>query len=188
MAEPRVESNEVGRLVDLARGGDREAFGTLVHLHQDEVFTLALRLTASPDQAAEVAQEAFIRAWRAIGRFRGDAAFSTWLHRITVNAAWTLRKRGKRHETRPLEEAGDPIDLTDRLLPERAGELAELRESIKAALARIPSGQRAVVVLKDVYGWSHAEVSEALGISVTAAKVRLHRGHAQLRRHLDSHE
>ena len=184
MAEPRVESHEVTRLVDLAKQGDRDAFGMLVHLHQNEVYTLALRLTANPDLAADVAQEAFVRAWRSISRFRGEAAFSTWLHRITVNVAWTLRKRRKRHEHQPLSEAMDVADTRDFLAPERAGELMELRESIKAALRRLPAGQRAVVVLKDVYGWTHAEVGEALGISVTAAKVRLHRGHAALRRHL----
>ncbi|MFQ5967868.1 MAG: RNA polymerase sigma factor [Acidimicrobiia bacterium] len=185
MAEPRVESHEVARLVDLARQGDRDAFGMLVHLHQNEVYTLALRLTANPDMAADVAQEAFVRAWRAIPRFRGDAAFSTWLHRITVNVAWTLRKRKKRHESQPLTEAMDLADTHEHLAPERAGELLELRQSIKVALARLPAGQRAVVVLKDVYGWSHAEVGEALGISVAAAKVRLHRGHKLLRKYLE---
>lgn len=186
MPEPRVETHDIERLVARARDGDRDAFGALVRIYQHEVFTLALRLTTDRDLAADVAQEAFIRAWRAIPRFRGDAAFSTWIHRITVNVAWTLRKRKHRHHAHPLEEAPDVTDLGVQSTLEEVGEASELREALRAALAEIPEAQRAVVVLKDVYGWSHAEVAEALGISVTAAKVRLHRGHVRLRRLLEA--
>ena len=183
MVEPRVETHEIERLVARAQQGDRDAFGELVYLHQHEVYTLALRLTANPDMAADVAQEAFVRAWRAIPGFRGEAAFATWLHRITVNMAWTHRSRRRRLQAAPLDEAFEIADPRDD--PVRAGEMSELRDAVKDALSRLPSGQRAVVVLKDVYGWSHAEVGEALGISVTAAKVRLHRGHARLRHELE---
>ena len=89
-------------LIERARQGDRDAFADLVWRHQDTVHTLAMRLVG-PDLAADVAQEALIRAWRALPRFRGEAAFSTWLHRITVNTAWTLRKRAARHQAQQLE-------------------------------------------------------------------------------------
>ena len=185
MPEPRVEREDVERLVAAARLGDRGAFEALVRLYQDEVYTLAVRLTGNRDLASDVAQEAFIRAWQAIPRFRGDAAFSTWLHRITVNTAWTLKRRATRRATRPLDETISVPSEDVHTDPERMGESWELREAIKDALREIPQSQRSVVVLKDVYGWSHAEVADALGISVTAAKVRLHRGHARLRRLLE---
>lgn len=167
-----------GALARLARGGDRAAFSELVRRHQDEVFTLALRLTADREVAADVSQEAFVRAWRAIGRFRGDARFMTWMYRITVNTAWSMRSRNRRHRTEPLEESAEPV--ANGISPEAAGEAAHLRPHLIAALAGLPPSTRAVVVLKDVYGWSHAEIAEDLGITVTAAKVRLHRGRRRL--------
>lgn len=163
-------------LLARARMGDREAFGDLVGRYQDTVYTLALRLVG-PDLAADVAQEALLRAWRALPRFRGEASFGTWLHRITVNTAWTLRKRARRHAAEPLE-----TDVEDRgLLPERAGELAETRAGLRRALAALTPGQRAVVVLRDVYGWSNAETARELGITEITAKVRLHRARLRLR-------
>lgn len=166
-----------------AQGGDRLAFSDLVRNHQDEVYTLAMRLTADREMAADVAQEAFVRAWRALPKFRGDAKFSTWLHRIVVNAAWTQRRKESRHRADPLDESfSEPI--SDSLSPERAAESAALLGRLRSALEDLAPSQRAVVVLKDIYGWSHSEVSEHLGITVAAAKVRLHRGRKHLRTQL----
>jgi RNA polymerase sigma-70 factor (ECF subfamily) len=180
MAEERVEG-DVERLVALARAGDQAAFGELVRIHQHEVFTLAVRLVGDRSLAADVTQEALVRAWKAIGRFRGDAAFSTWLHRITVNAAWTQRTRAKRHQTQDIDSMTQHPEADLRSSPELAGERAELRSVLGGALNRLPDQQRAVVVLKDIYGWSHKDIAESLSISVTAAKVRLHRAHLRLR-------
>jgi RNA polymerase sigma-70 factor (ECF subfamily) len=175
MISGAVEREE-GELVARARNGDREAFGELVWRHQDAVYTLALRLVGR-DLAADVAQEALLRAWRAMPRFRGDAAFSTWIYRITVNCAWTMRKRVARHQTQPLED-----DVEDRgLRPERAGELADIRSSLNSAVAALTAGQRTVLVLRDVQGWSNAEVARELGITETTAKVRLHRARRRMR-------
>jgi RNA polymerase sigma-70 factor (ECF subfamily) len=165
--------------VDLARRGDQEAFAELVRIHQHEVYTLAARIVVDRDLAGDVAQDAFVRAWRAIPRFRGDARFSTWMHRITVNTAFTHRERRKRRRTEPLEVANEPE--AEGLTPERAGDVAGMRDELQRALASLPESLRAVVVLKDVYQWTHAEIGEQLGISVTAAKVRLHRGRKRLR-------
>ncbi len=170
-----VQTSE--QLVDLARAGDRQAFTDLCLVHQHEVFNLALRLTANRELAADVAQETLIRAWRSLPGFRGDAAFSTWLHRITVNTAWTSLRKWKEKTTNPLETV---IDLTDPRFDDDAMVVFDIRSHIKSAVERLPSGQRAVVVLKDIYGWSHAEVAESLGITVTACKVRLHRAHQRL--------
>ena len=171
---------EEDALVEAARAGDQGAFTELVRRHQHEVYTLALRLVADREMAADVAQEAFVRAWRAMPRFRGDARFSTWLHRITVNTAWTHRKRAQRHAAEPLHEMFREPEASD-VSPERAGESADLRERLEEGLTELSASTRVVVVLKDVYGWSHVEIAEHLGITVTAAKVRLHRGRKQLR-------
>lgn len=179
MEEHEVRRVDEEALVELARRGDQQAFAELVRVHQHEVYTLAARIVADRDLAGDVTQDAFVRAWRAIPRFRGDARFSTWMHRITVNTAFTHRERRKRRRTEPLEVAREPE--AEGLTPERAGDVAGMRVELSRALASLPESLRAVVVLKDVYEWTHAEISEQLGISVTAAKVRLHRGRKRLR-------
>lgn len=186
MEQPAVESHSEAELIESAKAGDRDAFEELVRQHQHGVYTLALRLVNDREMAGDVAQDAFIRAWRGLPNFRGDAAFKTWIHRITVNAAWTLKKRSRRHAAVPLEDAPQVADASLAGDLNRAGENLELRDRLRWALSQLPRPQRTVVVMKDIYGWSHGEIAEALGITVTAAKVRLHRAHHRLREHLGS--
>ena len=187
MTQPEVERFEEDQLVRLAGQGDEAAFTELVRNHQHEVYTLAVRMVADRELAYDVSQEAFVRAWRAIGRFRGEAKFSTWMHRITVNTAFTHRDRRKR-------TAADPLHVVYRepeselLSPERGGESAAIRGPLGEALTALPDSLRSVVVLKDVYEWTHVEIAEHLGITVTAAKVRLHRARKSLRTTLWSHQ
>lgn len=181
----RVEFDKERELIARAQRGDRSAFAALVRAHQDEVYTLARRLVGDPHLAADVAQEALIRAWRALPNFRGDAKFSTWIYRITVNTSWTHKKRAGRHSSTPIEEHTEmpaPLDVHH---PEVAGEILELRGRLRQALDRLPTAQREVVVMKDIYGWSHAEIADSMDITVTAAKVRLHRARAKLARDLE---
>ncbi len=160
--------------------GEEAAITELLAAHQDSVYTLALRLVGDRDLAADVAQEALLRAWRGLPAFRGDSRFSTWLYRITVNTARSFHKRWVRFPVTDLEGAGEPEagPATD---PETLGLDADFARRISSALARISPRLRAVVVLKDMYDWTHPEIAEHLGITVTAAKVRLHRGRAALR-------
>lgn len=187
MERERVEHLQPHDLIERATHGDREAFGELVSQHQHEVFTLAVRLMRDRDLAADVSQDAFIRAWRAMPKFRGDAKFSTWMHRITVNTAWTHRSKQNRVRLDPLESMSAEPHATS-LDPVRAGEAAAASPQIEAALMELTSSIRAVVVLKDVYGWSHSEIAHHLEISVTASKVRLHRGRKELRQLLDGYQ
>lgn len=181
----KVEDLREVELIARAQKGDRAAFAALVRAHQDEVYTLARRLVGDPHLAADIAQETLVRAWRALPRFRGDAQLSTWLHRITVNTAWTHKDRARRTAGLPLDDYRDLPAIPGPDDPETAGELLELRGRLKSALDQLPESQRQVVVMKDVYGWSHGEIAEAMEISVTAAKVRLHRARARLARDLE---
>ena len=172
---------EVDRLVDAARSGDRTAFDELVRRTYVDTYTLAMRLTANEEDARDVVQESYLRAWKGIKSFRGDAQFSTWMYRITANAAATLVQKRRRRRTESLEHVEEPIDASIEGQPEAATESSVGLEELARAVAALPPKLRSIVVLKDVYGLSHEAIAEDLGISVAAAKVRLHRGRKRLR-------
>ncbi len=176
-------SNELSEaeLVARSQNGDKEAFEQLVIRNQDLVFSLAFKLSGNRDLANDIAQEAFIRAWRAIEKFRGDSAFSTWIYRITVNTAWTLRKKAKKHNLANIEETQEPIVIDEKKDPELVAINSDLSFVLRQALNKLPMEQRIIVELKNIEGRSHKEIAEYLGITVTAAKVRLHRAHQKLR-------
>lgn len=176
-----AENAEWADLVVAAKAGDRLAFEELVRATYVDTYTLALRLTANEEDARDVVQEVYLRAWKGIGRFRGDAQFGTWLYRITANAASTHITRRRRHRSEPLDAVPEPIEERFALQPEAATESAVTMERLAYAVAQLPPKLRAIVVLKDVYGLSHEAIAEELGISVSAAKVRLHRGRRKLR-------
>jgi RNA polymerase sigma-70 factor (ECF subfamily) len=176
------EGDDLDRLVEAARRGERPAFDELVRRTFVETYTLALRLTADEEDARDVVQEAYLRAWKGLPRFRGDAQFTTWMYRITANTAYSAVKRRRRHRAEALDAmVEEPIELHLDAQPEGAAETALLLARLSAALEQLPPKLRVLVVLKDVYGMSHDEIAEELGISVPAAKVRLHRGRKKLR-------
>src|SRR5262245_23032905 len=182
LTDPTAELRaEVDRLVDAARSGDRAAFDELVRRTYVDTYTLAMRLTAHEEDSHDVAQESYLRAWKGINRFRGDAQFSTWMYRITANAAATLVQKRRRRRTESLEFVEEPVDVSIEAQPEAATESSVGLEELARAVAALPPKLRSVVVLKDVYGLSHEAIAEDLGISVAAAKVRLHRGRKRLR-------
>lgn len=163
-----------------ARDGDDAAFARLVEATHADVFTLAFRLTRNEHDAADVAQEAYLRAYRGLAGFRGDAKFTTWLYRITANCASSHMGGRNRHRHEELEH-DDVVERRDEHHPESTIDNGQLRSELLEALDQLPVGLRQVVVLRDVYDLTHADISEHLGISVTAAKVRLHRARARLR-------
>lgn len=172
---------EMVDLVAAAREGDRGAFDEIVRRTYVDTYTLAVRLTASEEDARDVVQDAYLRAWKGIRRFRGDAQFSTWMYRITANTAATVNGKRRRQNTVHIDDVADPVETEVALHPELATENSELLAQLSAALHELPPRLRALVVLKDVYGLSHEDIAEELGISVTAAKVRLHRGRKRMR-------
>ena len=175
-------------LVKKSQFGDKAAFEQLVIRHQELVFSLAYKLTGNREMANDVAQEAFIRAWKAIEKFRGDSTFSTWIYRITVNTAWTLRKKAKKHNTLNIDDTYEPIVIDEKKDPELVAINSDLSSVLISALDKIPIEQRIIVELKNIEGRSHKEIADYLDISVTAAKVRLHRAHQKLRQILEEVE
>jgi RNA polymerase sigma-70 factor, ECF subfamily len=169
-------------LVRRAVEGDASAFGTLVERHERRVYALCLRMVGNVPDASDAAQDAFLTAFRNLASFRGDAAFSTWLHRIAVNASYDLlRKRGRApllagsDAESPREEvlaAPDPADAA-------AGDI-----DVRRALASVPDEFRAALVLHDVQDLPVQEVADILGVPVGTVKSRLHRGRIALARAL----
>jgi len=189
-SEASNHSDEISNseLVRKSQLGDKAAFEQLVIRHQDLVFSLAYKLTGNREMANDVAQEAFIRAWKAIEKFRGDSTFSTWIYRITVNTAWTLRKKAKKHNTLNIDDTYEPIVIDEKKDPELVAINSDLSSVLINALDKIPIEQRIIVELKNIEGRSHKEIADYLDISVTAAKVRLHRAHQKLRHILEEVE
>ena len=181
----KISNSELVRKSQL---GDKAAFEQLVIRHQDLVFSLAYKLTGNREMANDVAQEAFIRAGKAIEKFRGDSTFSTWIYRITVNTAWTLRRKAKKHNTLNIDDTYEPIIIDEKKDPELVAINSDLSSVLINALDKIPIEQRIIVELKNIEGRSHKEIAEYLDISVTAAKVRLHRAHQKLRQILEEVE
>jgi RNA polymerase sigma-70 factor, ECF subfamily len=169
-------------LLERCRKGDESAWAELVRATQREVYTLCLRILRNPDDAAEATQDAYVRAWKGLKSFRGEASFTTWLYRVASNAA--ISKQRSRKRRREHEVTGDDEMLT--LLPsgesteDRAGVRAEL-ETLERALRALPEHYRSAVVLRDVYGMSIHEIADQLAISESAAKVRVHRGRKRLK-------
>jgi RNA polymerase sigma-70 factor (ECF subfamily) len=168
-------------LLSAAQAGDRTAFDELVRQTYVDTYTLALRLCSDEEDARDVVQDAYLRAWRSIESFRGDAAFSTWMYRITANCAATFVTKRRRLRTEPLPSYLEPADLHPESQPEGMAESSADLDRVGQALAALAPKLRAVVVLKDVYGMPHEAIADELGISVSAAKVRLHRGRRRLR-------
>ena len=168
----------------MARAGDRHAFEAMVTATYADAFTLATRLMGNEEDAADVVQDAYLRAYRAIGRFRGDARFATWLYRIVANCAATSLGRRGRHRHEQLDEALLVVDDHADRDPERKASDAYDRNRVQVALAALPEKLRVVVVLRDVYDLTHEAIAAELGITETAAKVRLHRARKKLRARL----
>lgn len=164
-------------LVARAQGGNARAFEALYRAHVDRVYGLCLRMTGNVGEAEDCTQEAFIQAWNKLDKFRGDSAFGTWMHRIAVNAVLGRIRKSKRDQDRiqvVAETMSSPASIGD------SGELRDLSDAID----RLPEGARHVFVLNAVYGYSHEESSDMLGIAVGTTKAQLHRARRLLAQQL----
>lgn len=157
-------------LVARARQRDARAFEELYRLHHRRVYALALRLTGSAAQAEEVTQEAFVKAWEALPSFRGESAFSTWLHGLAVHVA-LRHERSERRRTARIEA----VDDLGRFGAAARRAIPETSLGLERAVAALPDGARRVLVLHDIQGYRHAEIARLLGIAVGTVKAQLHR-------------
>ena len=168
--------------VTLAARGDRRAFERLYRTHANRVFSICVRMVGDRGKAEELTQDVFVRTWEKLGSFRGDAQFSTWLHRLTVNVVLNDREAEGRRRKRMDDgvEDMDGISAGDvRPLP-----VPGLSLDLEAAIAALPPGARKVFVLHDVEGYTHEEIGEMLGVTAGGCKAQLHRARMLLRRML----
>ncbi|MEV1006235.1 RNA polymerase sigma factor SigM [Streptomyces sp. NPDC049881] len=177
--DPALDSDE--ELLARHTQGDPEAFGEIVRRHRDRLWAVALRTLGDREEAADAVQDALVSAYRAAHTFRGQAAVTTWLHRITVNACLDRIRKASSRRTSPLPE---PERLENLLEPhesaEAPAERGDLREQLQQALAELPVEQRAALVLVDMQGYSVAEAADILEAPVGTVKSRCARGRARL--------
>ncbi|MFY1635365.1 RNA polymerase sigma factor SigM [Solwaraspora sp. WMMB335] len=160
--------------------GDPEAFAELVHRHRDRLWAVALRTVADREEAADALQDALLSAHRGANRFRGDAAVTTWLHRIVVNACLDRVRRRKAHPTVPLPDGGRDDDSVRGAEPAAPQVDHDTALVVRQALAELPVEQRTALVLVDVQGYPVAEVATMLGVAEGTVKSRCARGRARL--------
>ena len=169
--------------IDKAKQGDAEAFEVLYNLHKRRVYSLCLRMTANAAEAEDLTQEAFLQLFRKIATFRGESAFSTWLHRMAVNVVlMQLRKKGL--PVVPLEETVESEEETPK--KELGGVDTKLAGSIdrmilERAIGKLPPGYRTIFVLHDVEGYEHNEIAGIVGCSIGNSKSQLHKARLKLR-------
>jgi RNA polymerase sigma-70 factor (ECF subfamily) len=177
-------SSDERDLIEQAQAGDEDAFEQIVRLHADRVYRALRRFGLQPDEAEDVAQDVFLRAWRGLHRFERRSQLSTWLYRIAFNEAKRRLGRGEPAAVRPGPEGADPLaalpDSPQRGPAARALD-QEFEATLQDALMQLPADFRAAVVLRDLEGLSTREAASALGLREAAFKSRLHRGRMQLR-------
>jgi RNA polymerase sigma-70 factor (ECF subfamily) len=179
LPEPRVTASVYVADPDvaLAAAGDRIAFERLYHTHANRVFSLCARMVSDRNRAEELTQDVFVRAWDKLHLFRGESAFGTWLHRMTVNVVLNDRKTEGRQRSRfEDDEDGDGVDG----LAARSVTPGD-RMDLEMAIAKLPKGARRVFLLHDVEGYKHEEIAEMLGVTAGATKAQLHRARMLLR-------
>ena len=173
----RPEFEEEANWIARAQRSDARAFESLYRIHVDRVYGLCLRMTGNVSEAEDCTQEAFIQAWNKLDKFRGDSAFSTWMHRIAVNAVLGRMRKSKREQDRiqvANEASSSPVTVAD------TGELRDL----SAAIDRLPEGARHAFLLHAVYGYSHDETGKMLDIAPGTSKAQVHRARRLLAQQL----
>lgn len=169
-------------LLQRCRNGDESAWSELVDATYREVYALCLRILRDPDDAAEATQDAYLKAWRGLAKFRGDSAFTTWLYRVAMNAALSKNRSLKRRKSREVDMGEEGMaDIASASSTEiAAGARLDLQD-LEAAVAALPEHYRLPLVMRDVYGLSTQQVADELKISETATKVRIHRARKMLK-------
>ena len=179
------------QLVALAAGGDTDAFNQLVVRWERPIFALAYRVLGQEDDARDVCQEAFLRAFRAIGGFKGQAKFSSWLYRIALNLCrdWMRRERRVRMVAPAADGEAGPLDVLvdpDSYAVEDTVVRRELGRAVERVMAGLPEEQRTAIVLKEYHGLTFREIADLQGCPLSTVKTRVYQGLGALRGHLES--
>lgn len=173
-------------LVRRAQNGDLDAFEALLRAHEKSVYNLALRMTGSPEDAEDMAQEAFLKVWRALPDFRWECKFSVWLYRVVSNVCLDWLRRQSKRQTVSLnveDEDGEENERElpdERLSPERLLEQKLTREAVQKALSALPEEQRQILLLREIRGLSYEEIGQALSLEPGTVKSRLFRARKKL--------
>ena len=176
-------------LVALAKQGDQDAFAQLVQANQSKIYSLALRMTGNPEDGADLAQEAFLKAWRSLPTFQEESSFSTWLYKLTSNLCIDFLRKEKRRKAAVTtvsldddEEDAPPMEVPDhRFTPETEVERRELRAAMSRALHSLSDEHRQILILREVEGLSYTEIAEALELEEGTVKSRIARARISLR-------
>jgi len=177
-ADEQRRSREA-ELVRRAQAGDKVAFEQLYRDNVGRVYALCFRMAGTADLAEELAQDVFVRAWQKLGSFRGESAFSSWLHPLTVNVALSERRSRRRRVARVMTT--DDLTEFERPGPPTRSDGPESGFDLERALATLPPGARAVFVLHDVEGYKHEEIARLTGVATGTSKAQLHRARRLLR-------
>ncbi|MEO0084792.1 MAG: sigma-70 family RNA polymerase sigma factor [candidate division WOR-3 bacterium] len=184
-------------LVKRAQNGNIEAFEELVRRYEQKVYNIAYRMLGNEEDAKDALQETFLRVFRFLKKFKAESSFYTWLYRITTNVCLT-RLQNKQSRENKTESLDEPVVAEDedevikeipdyKLSPEQLYERTRMQKLIQSAIDELPSDYRSVIILRDLQGLSNKEVSQALKLSVSAVKSRLHRGRVFLRNRLSKY-
>lgn len=171
--------NDEQQWVRKAQAADAQAFEALYRLHVGKVYGLCLRMTGNASEAEDCTQEAFIQAWRKLDKFRGDSSFGTWMHKVAVNSVLGRMRKSRREQ--------DRLRLVAETVPQREsiGDSTGMRD-LEQAINELPSGARHVFVLQAVYGYTHEETGNMLGIATGTSKAQLHRARRMLAQQLET--
>lgn len=187
---PTSKKSDLELIVEFQKG-DQQSFEELISRYSNKVFSLASRLTRNPEDAEEVLQDVFVTVHRKISGFEGKSSFSSWLYRVTVNAAFMKLRKRKQEQTVPLEELVQAAQVVPALKSPESSFVDsqtirnEMLEALEAAIRKLPDDYRPVFILRDVDGLTSREVSKILDLTVPAVKSRLHRSRLMLRRRLN---
>jgi len=181
-----VTREEESAIIAKVLGGDADAFEPLVVAHQNFVYNIALKMLSNPEDAFDISQEAFIKAYRSLKDFKGESSFSSWIYRITANMCLDFMRRNKKRRSASIVYLDDEDELRELELPDTRFDPAteldrkELQGAISDALALLPDDQRSILLLRELNGMSYSEISKTLKLETGTVKSRLFRARARL--------
>ena len=178
-------------LVTRSQGGDVDSFNQLILRWERSIYALAYRVLGREEDARDVSQEAFLRAYRALPGFKGEAKFSSWLYRIALNLCRDWMRKQRRAPVQQMPEGMDPVEMAGESGPVESVEdlvaRKELSQIVGEAMTLLPDEQRTAIILKEYHGMTFQEIAELQGVPLSTVKTRLYQGLTVLRRHLEKH-